>query len=941
MKRLLHIIACIALSFTGVTCLYAQEQKGTMVSLEGHVTTVESGKMIPVEGAVVQLKPSSLFAMTDRDGHYFFPSRLDVGEYTINVQILGFVPVEETERITKGNNVKDFVLKESSLRLEEVTVVAENNKAGDATASRISRQAIDHSQTSSLMDLMLLLPGASASNPDLSSAKSLNLRTAGTSSMNSLGTAVIMDGSPMSNNANMEAFGAAITGTATTAAGTSTTSVGSVPNSGIDVRSISTDNIESIEVIRGIPSVQYGDLTSGAVIINSKAGVEPLTIRFKTDPKIAQGSASTGFKLDGGKAGTMHISGDYAYSNSKTTETYAFYQRAAMKAMYSKTVRKLSTTTSLDLRLGKDTRNPNPDDTRSMLSTGGTNVGYRFSTNGTWTINHGWLKTMVYNVSNSFTYKESFKEQMCSNATAIYSSNMVSGSTVSNTPGKHYFDIDGNEITSFTSDNNGFASFTPDSYFSHYDFFSKELNTYAKITANLFKAWGDASNRIIAGADFKSDGNLGDGIIFKDGLPPQHSANGESGYRARPLYDIPFVNQTGIYAEDSFKASVLHRELNLTAGVRYDLVGSLTALSPRMNISYELAPRTFAVRCGWGITAKAPTSAYLYPDNAYYDQSHYNGGVGNNLALATTYVIPTVNRNLEMAKNRKAEIGFDLKIFDRFNLSVTAYDELMRNGYTYGQDATCFVLTPYKYYRNAGTDSKGNTILELTRNTRKFFQYYMPVNNAWEHNRGIEYELDLGRFNAIRTSFFINGAWMLTENSSSGRTYKLNLKSGSTVDSNVSIWEPFKSTSHFEKFMTSLRATHNIPSIGFVVTLTTLVNVYTKNWNTYMNKDDIPQQYISRADGLIYAFSSEMAEDNQYSYMFDKVTGGRYIVSSTIPTVVFNLNVSKEINKAITASFYVNNVFNSRPLDPSEVSAGSYTELNKPMYFGFELKIKI
>ena len=56
---------------------------------------------------------------------------------------------------------------------------------------------------------------------------------------------------------------------------------------------------------------------------------------------------------------------------------------------------------------------------------------------------------------------------------------------------------------------------------------------------------------------------------------------------------------------------------------------------------------------------------------------------------------------------------------------------------------------------------------------------------------------------------------------------------------------------------------------------------------------------------------------------------------------MFNLNVTKEIRKFMTASFYVNNLFNSRPLDPSEISKGSFTELNNPMYFGFEIKLKI
>lgn len=72
------------------------------------------------------------------------------------------------------------------------------------------------------------------------------------------------------------------------------------------------------------------------------------------------------------------------------------------------------------MRFGKDTRNPNPDDLRSRLSSGGQSYGYRISTNGTWSANAGWLKSIRYDLSNSFTLKDSFKEQICASATSLY-----------------------------------------------------------------------------------------------------------------------------------------------------------------------------------------------------------------------------------------------------------------------------------------------------------------------------------------------------------------------------------------------------------------------------------------------------------------------------------------------------------------------------------------
>ena len=84
-----------------------------------------------------------------------------------------------------------------------------------------------------------------------------------------------------------------------------------------------------------------------------------------------------------------------------------------------------------------------------------------------------------------------------------------------------------------------------------------------------------------------------------------------------------------------------------------------------------------------------------------------------------------------------------------------------------------------------------------------------------------------------------------------------------------------------------------------------------------------------------------MASNPAFSYMIDPLSNSRFITERHKSSIVFNINVSKEIKNFLTASFYVNNLFNYRPLDQSEVSKGSYTELNNPIYFGFELKMKL
>ena len=95
---------------------------------------------------------------------------------------------------------------------------------------------------------MELLPGQLASNPTLNSPGKASLRQVQTDALNSMGTSIVFNGAPVSNNANLQIGNTAKDGSLNT-------SFTSTAGSGTDMRQISVDNIESVDVIRGIPSV--------------------------------------------------------------------------------------------------------------------------------------------------------------------------------------------------------------------------------------------------------------------------------------------------------------------------------------------------------------------------------------------------------------------------------------------------------------------------------------------------------------------------------------------------------------------------------------------------------------------------------------------------------------------------------------------------------------
>ena len=82
-------------------------------------------------------------------------------------------------------------------------------------------------------------------------------------------------------------------------------------------------------------------------------------------------------------------------------------------------------------------------------------------------------------------------------------------------------------------------------------------------------------------------------------------------------------------------------------------------------------------------------------------------------------------------------------------------------------------------------------------------------------------------------------------------------------------------------------------------------------------------------------------DDPEFYYLKNDKDAVRFIPESYFPTLLMNFNITKEIGESLKASFYANNMFNIRPLYEKKRYPGSYEELNIPIYFGFELALKI
>ena len=139
------------------------------------LTLVDNNDREPLIMANCQLKPLGAYAATNMEGVAILEN-IPNGEWIIEVTYVGYETL--THNITvAGNDVRlTLGMKPQTLSLHDVEVVAKQSAAGEATASVIGRQAIDHLQAFSLDDIMQLVPGADMKVTDLTSQSNVQIR---------------------------------------------------------------------------------------------------------------------------------------------------------------------------------------------------------------------------------------------------------------------------------------------------------------------------------------------------------------------------------------------------------------------------------------------------------------------------------------------------------------------------------------------------------------------------------------------------------------------------------------------------------------------------------------------------------------------------------------------------------------------------------------------
>lgn len=860
----------------------------------------------PLSGATMQLVQSGLWGISGKDGEVEIRNvpRLPVA---YKVSMLGYKDVEGEICLDGKDNVR-ILMEEESLSMREVVVVAQAGQGGESTTSIIGRQALDHLQATSLKDILQLLPGGvSMKNPSLTSPGQFKVRTLASDDNATFGAAIIINGMPVSTNANMN-----------TGLGLSSISSG---NSGADLRSIATDDIESVEIIRGVASAEYGDVSSGVMIVNKRIGVSDLNMKARIMPGIMQLHAGKGFDIK--SAGSLNISADYARGTSDPRFLTDKYNRGILSLAHRKTLldKTWTLTTNIDLSYTGEWKGADPDEPEAMKKFFSSRDAFslRLSHNGMLKLDKALARTLKYDVALSLSSDRIFNDRLVS---------VGSGAILDATKDGMY------EGTPY-----------PSSYETLSGTKSNPVMYWAKFSDLFYLNVGNMSNRFNVGTEWKIEGNRGIGQYDKT---PKFKAFAQD--RIRRFCDIPYMNQISAYVEDNVVLTFSERRYpNITAqvGVRWTVVQPwrnerMMALSPRLNIAVNPV-RYLSLRLGYGISEKVPSLQDLYPSPDYYD--FYNMSVSDgqkSYYLYSTRVFDNKPVSIKTMRGTKYELGFDVRLDNGMSFSVVGYHEKVSRGF--GTDNSEWKTLVFDVWNAADVTFTGQKPIYDQQNPSRrdtvLYNLIRPGNPKSRRNRGIEFDFNFGKINATNTSFYLSGAWSETRSSSSNLGYILPVGEARNYGPVYVVYpESSYSFSENRRFSATLRVVQHIPVIRFIVSASAQCILY--EYDHEVSSGTRPLGYIYGSEYI--KFTEDQLDDiefNFHGYMLkDQIFDTRISnVPVTWPAIwCLDMRVTKEIGDKAGFSFYANNVLFSQPWQSNSVSV-SKVERNGGLFsYGLEI----
>ena len=889
MKKLIFI----AFFISGLcSALFAQTDKATV---EG-VVRDSDGK--PLSFATMFIAELGTGVSTDLEGKFRFTGTKGT-EYTLNVSYLNHVDKEVKVKAGSPEPLV-IVLEEQSYELAEVVVMADYKKNQGSTAV-INQQALEHIQPTSVADVLSLIPGGLFRESSATGFNRISLRQSGSDDNTSLGMAVVMDGIPQDN----DGFRASIPGLST-----DEYSDRLGMNRGIDLKTLSTDHIRKIEIVKGISSAKLGNLSSGVIQTTSKIGITPAQLRMKVDPLTKLIYLGKGFRISP-KMGYLHTGIDY---------TSVYDDRRDPMSKYSRLT-------------GQDTYN-------NSVDVGDKTLFLFFKLSEVYTLNQAKEDELTQDYNESFRNKysrtgASFKAQMYDLGKIVDNVEFIASADYT------YDLIDRNRLVQTgtplpsplaTEEGESEGIYLPSTYYSPFQIENKPLSLLTQLNAESLFETRSFRHKVIYGLSWKRTKNYGEGVMVDMTRPP-YPGNNEY-VRPVPNRSIPALSVGAAYAEEQLKHSNRWFDFELNAGVRFTQMFNLDTKYTELR-KLQVAPRINAAlsfnidlaggkslrnmfRFGFGQENKLPTLDYIYPDRVYKDMIVLNAYTKQddpfNHLITYTKIYDVTNNSLRPNRNTKYEAGWDVE-YEGYSLSLTFFKEHSDRGFE-----SVAEYSPVRYTRYVDPID-GQPI--VGRRPEKedyvadpyatFVDMDIVRNSMKVEKKGLEYLLRFPKIIPLSTTVEINGAYYDTRYSSGAPLqYHPAFRDDARPQPYVGIYRRQDITRQ-RIFNTNLWFNTNIPRYKMI--FTTFFQFIWLNEEMRINGDEYPSAYFD-TDGRMHT-----VDDRILQSIKDGHTVWRHYhiykedFSETLPvSLTVNFKVTKEFSRMIRASFFVNNILDINPL---------------------------
>ncbi len=933
MKRLLTLISLI---ITLNTYIKAVPGSTPLYNVRGCVYA-DSINGETLAGATVSiLRPAQAF-FTDSQGGFLL--HMPAGKYTLSVNYVGFKPYTTSITVPIKTELA-ITLKPTDDTLNEVIITAREH-GGLSSASTIDREAMNHLQPTSFTDLLELLPGNISKTPNMSSVNSIALRETGTLDANgnrtstddyaisSLGTLFMVDGAPINTDANLQSEGLPGSDVSSPAAMKIST------NHGVDMRNISTDNIESVEIVRGIPSAEYGNLTSGVVKIKRLRRSTPFTFRFKADEYSKLFSASKGISL----MNHDHIlSLDIGYLDSKADprDLHESYKRITGSARMSMRFNSTDVMTiwnyGIDYTSSVDNTRIDPDlnyrkidefksDYKRMALTSDLTLSLQNST-----------IFDILNINTSVSYQIDrlwHRKQVAPQRASVTPSSMMPGESI------------------------GFYLLSE--YISEYESDGRPFNAFIKARASGSLITGLISNNYKIGAEWNLSKNFGRGQIYDLSKPLT------AGWSSRPrtYRDIPALQVLSFFAENNFDLPAGTHLAEIQFGLRTIQLPGLSGkyllrnkiyIDPRINSQWKFPqlhpagiPLTFSLCGGYGLTTKMPTIDYLYPQCNYNDFIQLNyfdteHPVQNSIVSLMTYIDDATNYQLRPARNHKWEIRLSVQ-WGHNRLNITYFQERMRDGFRY---STIYAPYSYKKYDVSAIDGRtltGPPDLSTLPYTQAIVLdgFRRATNGTRIDKQGVEVTLNTARWQPLHTALTVTGAWFKSTYSNSQMLFSPvnDVVDGIPVsDMYVGLYD-YRDGRVNEQLNTNFMFDTQIPRWGLIFSTTIQCMWYVKT--TRLPQNGVPMQYLT-TEGVLHEYDQEAQNDAVLQFLTKYYNPDNYRTQRIPFAGYLNLKATKAIGKHLRIALFVNKILDWLP---DYTSNGLTIRRSTSSYFGMEINLTL